>query len=742
MTARLIVRPNEEREESFIISKGVQTLGRGKDNDIVIDDDSLSEHHLKIEEKEGHCFITDLGSKEGTHLNGQRIGKDLIRNGDVIQAGGIKILFKEERQDLTLLPGGTICPNCRAQLSQGVAFCPNCGSTVGGMLSYPSSDVFVRPAGRGVGILPLLSLLCGIFGPLLLGIGWLVGIILGFFSLSVIRKRGGLARDRRMAVWGINLGFIWMVIIGLGIAVISLRPVVSNRISANEDSALISLRNIVLSQRFVKLSFLLDKDGDKRSEYGQFEDLEKADFAYFDPELVSGMKDGYRFTILEAGEERFLCSAVPLHYGWTGRKTFSVDETGVLRGADIKGRDTTEIKTPLPDISEGKSVFKDYSNEIANDLLEVAEKEAGKKNFEKSQRIVEAIRENYPGSAACRALDSLEKTIDPFLIEQRAKEAYARALKAIDEGNEQQALAILKDIKQNQPTYSLIGPVEEEIFKVEGQVEQVQEARAKHLFGEAQDLQSKGRYEEALKRYAQLSKELSSTSYFEKVEPLISSLREEVEEKIAEGYLDEILNLSVEDDYQKISRLINLLMTTYPDSRVVAENGSVLQERETQSTAQRYKKRALEEMDREHYQSALTILERAAYKNPDLKEELKGDLENCYLKMGELNYEKKNYRMAVEAYEDYLRLEPAESKLNEKELMGGYWQLGKLDYEAGNPEAAERSLRKSMKSFEGEEEFIHLLAKALFRQKKYDEAAIYFSKCLHFYLLNSLSSYI
>ena len=72
----------------------VLTLGRQKDNNIVIRDPFVSKKHFKIVEDEKKYFLEDLNSSNGTFLNGERI-QDAVKlsNGDRIAIGDIEFLF-------------------------------------------------------------------------------------------------------------------------------------------------------------------------------------------------------------------------------------------------------------------------------------------------------------------------------------------------------------------------------------------------------------------------------------------------------------------------------------------------------------------------------------------------------------------------------------------------------------------------------------------------------------------------
>ncbi|HBM74755.1 MAG TPA: hypothetical protein DD429_04280 [Clostridiaceae bacterium] len=71
----------------------VTTIGRLPDNNIVLDSEYVSGKHARIYLKNNSYVLKDLGSTNGTFLNGARINKPIvIRNGDNINIGGI--LFK------------------------------------------------------------------------------------------------------------------------------------------------------------------------------------------------------------------------------------------------------------------------------------------------------------------------------------------------------------------------------------------------------------------------------------------------------------------------------------------------------------------------------------------------------------------------------------------------------------------------------------------------------------------------
>lgn len=88
----IVAGPEEGHDFSF---ERVQiTIGRTIDNDIVLPDPGISRQHLSIRDKGGAYIVKDLGSSNGTLLNGKKITEEVIKAGDIITAGGARIRFE------------------------------------------------------------------------------------------------------------------------------------------------------------------------------------------------------------------------------------------------------------------------------------------------------------------------------------------------------------------------------------------------------------------------------------------------------------------------------------------------------------------------------------------------------------------------------------------------------------------------------------------------------------------------
>ena len=70
---RLVVRRGPQPNQAFEISKDLTTLGRDITNDIVLNDRETSRHHLRLMRSGDTMTIEDLGSTNGTFVNGKRV---------------------------------------------------------------------------------------------------------------------------------------------------------------------------------------------------------------------------------------------------------------------------------------------------------------------------------------------------------------------------------------------------------------------------------------------------------------------------------------------------------------------------------------------------------------------------------------------------------------------------------------------------------------------------------------------
>lgn len=89
-------RSNAEKElKSRYMIYGEALIGRSKKCDIILDGKYVSSQHLKIWYEKGEWYLEDLGSRNGTEINGQKIrGSVILDPQDKILIGDLHFVFE------------------------------------------------------------------------------------------------------------------------------------------------------------------------------------------------------------------------------------------------------------------------------------------------------------------------------------------------------------------------------------------------------------------------------------------------------------------------------------------------------------------------------------------------------------------------------------------------------------------------------------------------------------------------
>jgi len=93
----VICREGEIVRECFIGKHDIH-IGRKNSNDIQLNDLAMSGKHACISSISGHIYIEDLGSTNGTTVNGKHIKKAILDHGDIIQVGQHQITYLNENR--------------------------------------------------------------------------------------------------------------------------------------------------------------------------------------------------------------------------------------------------------------------------------------------------------------------------------------------------------------------------------------------------------------------------------------------------------------------------------------------------------------------------------------------------------------------------------------------------------------------------------------------------------------------
>lgn len=108
-TYQLLMRSGPTPGKTFPIEKNETFIGRDLTNDIVISDAEISRRHARMVMQAGGLVLEDLGSTNGTVVNGQRlIGPYLLRVNDVITLGEhVALVFEAINPDMAATVAST-----------------------------------------------------------------------------------------------------------------------------------------------------------------------------------------------------------------------------------------------------------------------------------------------------------------------------------------------------------------------------------------------------------------------------------------------------------------------------------------------------------------------------------------------------------------------------------------------------------------------------------------------------------
>jgi len=93
---KLVANPTSPGTREFPLGPGTNYAGRGYSNDVKIEDPSVSTNHAQIIVENGRVIIKDLGSMNGTYINGMPVTEAVIHPGESIRLGAVELLFEDD----------------------------------------------------------------------------------------------------------------------------------------------------------------------------------------------------------------------------------------------------------------------------------------------------------------------------------------------------------------------------------------------------------------------------------------------------------------------------------------------------------------------------------------------------------------------------------------------------------------------------------------------------------------------
>jgi len=93
----------EEKSKRYPITSTTWRIGRSKDNELSLDDNSVSRLHAEIHRyNNGNFFIMDMQSLNGIHVNDEQVSNKKLQEGDIIEIGDIFLRFTQHSEDYQL----------------------------------------------------------------------------------------------------------------------------------------------------------------------------------------------------------------------------------------------------------------------------------------------------------------------------------------------------------------------------------------------------------------------------------------------------------------------------------------------------------------------------------------------------------------------------------------------------------------------------------------------------------------
>lgn len=116
-TPKLIILSEQFRGRTFELTNEIVTIGRVDERDICIKDPTVSTNHCTLIRRDNTCFVRDDGSTNGTRVNSVQLEPGVeqeLLNTDVLQVGGIEMLFDSDDKSVTTVMRTTTDININA----------------------------------------------------------------------------------------------------------------------------------------------------------------------------------------------------------------------------------------------------------------------------------------------------------------------------------------------------------------------------------------------------------------------------------------------------------------------------------------------------------------------------------------------------------------------------------------------------------------------------------------------------
>lgn len=102
MPPKLIILSEQLRGQIYELTEDAYSIGRSEEMSVCVPDPTISGHHCDLlRDGENEYRVVDGGSTNGTRINGVRITDQKLVNSDILQIGGVEIMYDTDDQSLT-----------------------------------------------------------------------------------------------------------------------------------------------------------------------------------------------------------------------------------------------------------------------------------------------------------------------------------------------------------------------------------------------------------------------------------------------------------------------------------------------------------------------------------------------------------------------------------------------------------------------------------------------------------------
>jgi len=777
---KLVAYPNTPQKQVFAVTGPSATFGSSPDNPIFLEGPNVSDYQASLTYQDGVWLLESLDEKQ-IKCGGESSSSLKLKVGlkfsladvdflvlDVICTEAKAANEPEQPQQMQPPPGGALAvmPNGMQQQGYQVA--------VGGQQwGVATPGTFVDPYANFVvqtsDTLAKLGLIFAVLGPLILGIGEIIGLVLSVISIS---RRRNTVRGTVMAWLGIVISLLWCVIIGLGLFYFMTRDAQAH----NETNVVTRLEKACMAEYYVKYAILVDDDQNLSGEYvspDRFLSVPGIDAKA--RELgESPMRDGYNYYFENISADTFTITAAPQVYNVTGKKTYWVNEEGIIVSDDLKGSRFEEPPlAKVEDVDNTQAIYTRYEKELSEKILSAAEQNFKTEKYDVCQQILDNLKTKFPYSSAMARLNAVEKENAPFLMEAKASRLYSDAMNYVNSGRKDPALVTLRDVVANFPNTSTAqeakkkvdslsmelasaelkfansciesnywNAVEESLKKIEEKYPEAfnqgdfkdkiaacrklshdrRDQYADSLLKNAEKLELEGDTVQAYNAYLQIKETYTNTPAAKDIDTALKRLTAQIDEKTAANYIAEIMkNVALSNEVVVIN-MISLLKNGCSETKEYKRAKDSLERIRRDCTVSLLHKEIEKFLAEKNYRSALDRIDHLLAEKPEELLIMKDKLEECLINNFEIYFGKGEYDDALATYNRYIDLSPSVVKIDRAKVDECYYMSGKRFFQQGDIAEAEKRLEKCYAAYIDDPEYNFLAGRVSTVNKHWETA--------------------